>query len=257
MIFSIADQVFARSTNVCYDGRMRIFIFRNRLALLSTTTIPVVLFLILAGCGPQPNTASLETPKSTNDSRAAPVSNDSGNSSATETVPSDKSAPIVKSNKQMMNVADFGDAALSGKLDTVRQALDSGVDVNATDEQRRTALMLASFNGHTPVVQFLLTQNAAVDNRDALGRTALMFGATGANEETVRLLLKAGAEINAVDSSEGFTALMHAAAEGQLSVVQILLKHQADPAIRDVDGDTARDFASRNGHTAVVQLLSK
>ena len=163
----------------------------------------------------------------------------------------------IETKKIVIDVSAFRDAALYGKIETVRQAIEAGVDVNSIDEQQRSALLLASFNGHTSVVKLLLDQDALLGHRDAMGRTALMFAATGANAETVELLLDEGAEINAVDTGEGFTALMHAAAEGQVEVVQILLKNKADPAIRDVDGDTARDFATQNGHSEVKELLSK
>lgn len=151
----------------------------------------------------------------------------------------------------------FREAALQGQIETVREAIDQGVEVNATDIEGRTALHFASFNGHTDIVLSLLAKGAVVDRRDKMGRTALMFAASGSNQETVSALLKAKADPNIVDSGEGFTALMHAAAEGQLEVVKILLSQGADATIRDVDGDTALNFASRNGHSDVVQLFSQ
>ena len=129
--------------------------------------------------------------------------------------------------------------------------IEAGVNVNSADEEQRTALLFAAFNGHTLVVKLLLDSGALLSQRDGVGRTALMFAATGDNAEAVELLLEAGAEVNAVDTGEGFTALMHAAAEGHANVVKVLLKHNADPALRDKDGDSARDFATRNRHDDV------
>ncbi len=156
-----------------------------------------------------------------------------------------------------ISVQALRDAALKGEVNTVRQAIEQGVDMDAPDAEGRTALQFASYDGHTDVVRQLLDNKPVVDHRDGAGRTALMYAATGSNHETVRVLLAAGADPNIVDKVEGFTALMFAAAEGQLEVVQTLLNHGADVTLRDVDGDTALDFASQNGHTDVVRLLSQ
>jgi ankyrin repeat protein len=215
--------------------------------------------LILTGCGRGPDSVTTrkeEVPsskeggppgKEMSASKAAPASNG----------PNARREPAAAARKVSIDDSAFRTAALEGRIETVRQAIAGGVDVGATDEGGRTALLLASFNGHTPIVKLLLDHGALLGHRDATGRTALMYAATGANEATVRLLLEAGAKPNVTDRGERFTALMHAAAEGQAQVVQALLEHNADPTLRDVDGDTARDFAARNGHAEVVRLLPK
>jgi uncharacterized protein len=145
--------------------------------------------------------------------------------------------------------------ALDGNLPKIVLALERETDVNRADQDGRTPLMLASFNGHFRIVDVLLKKGAKVDARDAEGRTALMFAATIEQPESVRLLLEAGSEINLVDSVEGFSPLMFAAAEGHIQVVEELLKSGAKLDIVDQDGDTALSFAKRNGRTAVVERL--
>ena len=118
-----------------------------------------------------------------------------------------------------------------------------------------TALMLAAFDGHTPVVKFLLEHGASCDARDSTRRTALLYAASGPNLETVKALLDAGADINAIDGGEGFSALMFAAAEGHIDIVRELLARGADKTLVDVDGDTAQHFAHQKGHREIVDLL--
>ncbi len=168
-----------------------------------------------------------------------------------EARPSDETAKPVSLITEMT----LRDSAMRGEIEIVRQAIKQGVEVDAIDEKGRTALLLASCDGHTDVVQLLLESDAHINHRNFDGSTALMFAASGANHETVRMLLKAGADADVVDKGEGFTALMYAAAEGQAEVVRVLLRHDADVTVRDKDGDTAADFAKQNGHIEVTRLL--
>jgi ankyrin repeat protein len=181
-------------------------------------------------------------------------SQDQATRSSTE---SNEPAPPVEEAVARISDQAFRDAALKGEVKTVLLAIEQGVEVDASDAEGRTALQLASYDGHTDVVEKLLDNGPVVDHLDEAGRTALMYAASGSNHETVRVLLEAGADPDIVDKVEGFTALMFAAAEGQLEVVQTLLDHGADVTLRDGDGDTALDFASQNGHGDVIQLLSR
>lgn len=154
-------------------------------------------------------------------------------------------------------VAAFHEAALEGRLEEVRNAVASGTDVHAVDEGKRTALMYASFNGHTMVVDALLRAGARVDDRDTMGRTSLMFASTGSFLPTVQLLVENGSEINAVDGGEHWSPLMFAAGEGQEDVVAYLLEQGADPTLRDTDNDSAASFAAQRGHGALARLLNE
>ncbi len=152
-------------------------------------------------------------------------------------------------------VAQLNELALEGDMAGVKEALKAGADVKGTDEDGRTALMFASFNGHSEIVLELLDAGADIHHRDAMDRTSLLYAATGPFPETVRILLDKGAEPNVIDSDEHFTPLMHAAAEGNLDVVKILLKAGSDATLIDVDGDNAASFARQAGHTEVADHL--
>jgi len=165
---------------------------------------------------------------------------------AEQTVPTQESAPPPPSPV---------DPATAARIAAVRSALDSGMEVDGTDENGRTALMMAAFDGYTDVVKLLLEHGADVHRMDPEGRTALMFAATGPFPETVDLLLEYGASVDRADTVESWTALMFAAGEGQLAVAELLLRYGADPKIKDADGDSAIDHARARGHSAVVRLL--
>jgi ankyrin repeat protein len=146
-------------------------------------------------------------------------------------------------------------AALEGDEERVQKSLDAGINVNAMDQEGRTALMFAAFNGHTDIVLNLVQKGAVVDRRDLRGRTALLYASTGPFPETVKALLDKGAVPNVVDSDEHFSPLMHAAAEGNLEVVELLVEYGADHSLTDVDGDNAAFFARQAGHEEVAKYL--
>ena len=150
------------------------------------------------------------------------------------------------------------EAALYGKVDTVKKALDQGYKVDERDAEKRTALMYAAFNGQTELVKIMIKAGADVNAQDKIGTSPLMFAASAPGAvETVKVLLEAKAEINMVDSNEHFSALMWAAAEGQAESVKFLLSKGADLTLQDIDGDTAESFAAKAGHTAVAQILKE
>ena len=134
-------------------------------------------------------------------------------------------------------------------------AIAVGADLHSRTAEGATALMLASFQGHTDSVRTLLEHGAGVGDKDRSGRTALMYASSGPYSETVGLLLENGAEVNRTDDVEHWSALMFAGGEGLAEVIEVLLSHGADANLKDVDGDTALTFAQRNGHEESEVLL--
>lgn len=61
--------------------------------------------------------------------------------------------------------------ASKGDVDGLKDLLDEGVDVNSIDLDGRTALHIASCEGHEQVVRLLLTRKANIDARDRWGST--------------------------------------------------------------------------------------
>ena len=70
----------------------------------------------------------------------------------------------------------------------------------------RTALSLASQNGHFDVVQALLAAKVEVNAKSVNGETALLLASWQRHLEVVRALLAANADVNA-KAADGATAL--------------------------------------------------
>lgn len=147
------------------------------------------------------------------------------------------------------------EAAFSGDLDACKALIESGADVNNTNSEGHSSLMLAAFNGHSEIVGELIKNGAEVNISDNQGLTPLHFAASGPYPETVSLLLNNGSAIDATDQIEHFTPLMYAASEGNTEVVRVLLENDADVTLTDDDGDTAETFARQNNHQNIVELL--
>ena len=196
---------------------------------------------------------------------------------------SDQSADIVKylaGKGADFNARDaFGNtiltAAASGNdLNTIRAALDAGVDVNAAGATGITPLMLsAGYHGNLPATKMLLAKGAKVNAMCpspslfpidapksgplALNKfTPLLLAMPHAPAEVVQALIDAGADVNVKDS-RNMTPLMFAVATNHQNpaVIRLLLERGADVAAQSNVGETAADWARKVGAPAGIQLL--
>ena len=115
-------------------------------------------------------------------------------------------------------------------------------------------LILASQQGRSDVVQFLIEQQAALDVIDQYGNNALWAACYAENSDCVSALIQAGIDINHQNSASGATALIYAASSGREKVVEQLLAAGADPALKTHDDFTALDLAATR---KILKLLSK
>jgi uncharacterized protein len=146
-------------------------------------------------------------------------------------------------------------ACISGDLEAVRAAVDSGISIESVDtEHGNTPLMIAGYNRHPAVVSWLIGSGAAIEARCKENNTALMKSAWAGSIECVALLLQAGADVNAVEN-DGVTALTLAAFYGHTNVVRLLVAAGADVHRTDSGGFTALQNAQLQGHKHIVALL--
>lgn len=154
-------------------------------------------------------------------------------------------------------VLDLRSAAAVGDFARVREAAEEdphGVDVPGPDGF--TALGLAAYLGHRPIVGYLLNLGADVNRAGPAPNrfTALTGAVSSGHADVVEVLLAHGADPNHRYEG-GNTPLAEAAFNGNLRIVQALLEHGADPAVRNDEGKSAVDIARGKGHGDVVRLL--
>ena len=146
------------------------------------------------------------------------------------------------------------DAALMDKPVVVDFLIKEGVNVNARDSRKRTALRVAASYDRVDVVKLLLDAHCALDLKDDDGYTALYCAVHYDNVESVKLLLDAHCDPD-LKGYNGGTALHSATRDKSVDMVQLLLDAHCALDIQDNDGCTALHYAARNSHVDVVKLL--
>jgi diguanylate cyclase (GGDEF)-like protein len=114
-------------------------------------------------------------------------------------------------------------ASRAGDLKRVRQLLNSGANVNATDNKGNTPLMEAAFFKYPEVVQILLEKGADVSLRNNGGDTALIEAMRAGHADVVELLLLKTTFVDLkADVAPVYKALLEASAYGKTEVARIV-----------------------------------
>ncbi|KAK4148034.1 uncharacterized protein C8A04DRAFT_33569 [Dichotomopilus funicola] len=135
-----------------------------------------------------------------------------------------------------------------------KDLLESGLDNEAQDIDRRTPLHLASVAGRQANVKRLIEAGTDLSRKDAFGDTALHLAAKRGREPVVQCLVEAGAYIDS-KNRKGNTPLHRAAQEKHDTVVRCLITRGADANAQDVLGWTPLHEAANQGDEAMFQYL--
>jgi ankyrin repeat protein len=179
-------------------------------------------------------------------------------------------------------------AAANGSDRVISLLLNAGANPRAADgalHDGRTVLMLAARTGSVESIRQLVEHGSDVNATETrTGTTPLMWAALENRADAVRALINAGANVNARskvtayphtppgvigDALEegysyvgqtvlprgGWTALMYAARQGAMAAARVLAECGADLKIADPDGTPALTFAIINGHYDLATLL--
>lgn len=136
-------------------------------------------------------------------------------------------------------------AAEAGDVEQVADLLARGVQLDALDDCRWSAMMRAAASGHVRIVRTLLERGAAIDRRDKSGYTAVLVAVINNRPQVLALLMERGADLDVQEGDTGNTALMWAVREGNTTMQQMLLAAGADPSLRNKAGESAQDIRPR------------
>ncbi|XP_078657606.1 tyrosine-protein kinase HTK16-like [Branchiostoma floridae x Branchiostoma belcheri] len=147
---------------------------------------------------------------------------------------------------------DLTTAAAAGDLVEVQRLLEVGVDVNAQNQQGRTAIQVMQF-GHDLIVKELLENGADPNVRDPgrKGQYPVHDAARGGWDEALKLLFEYHAELDVKDD-EDMTPAHFAAKKGHVRILEFLRAKSADLWAKNRQGQTPRDLARIHGRTDVT-----
>jgi ankyrin repeat protein len=111
-------------------------------------------------------------------------------------------------------------------LEEIKTYVEQG-DIELTDSNGFTPLILASYYDHPPIVKYLCDNGADVDKGDNKGWTALMYASYYNFYDIAKILLDNNASVNK-KNSEGHTALYYANQYKYEDIVKLLKEKGAE-----------------------------
>jgi len=164
---------------------------------------------------------------------------------------------IIESDPAQINIQDFGGqtplylASVEGHTEIVEFLLDHNADIELGNDLNERPLEKAAKFGHYDIVKALLVHGATVNCKNKYGQIPLHWAAVWSNKEMVGLLLSYGADIFAKDKYNE-TPLHWAASGDNKQVVDVLLSHGADIFAKNSSNQTPREVALKHGFEKLV-----
>jgi uncharacterized protein len=169
---------------------------------------------------------------------------------------------------QLNAVNEDGQSALyaaiaRSDMDMVQLLLEKGAAVSGSEQQAPPLLIMPAYSGHIPLLTLLLEKGSDVNQTNEEGNSALIAAAAAGKSEAVRLLLDKGADINAANK-QGMTPLLSACGGmASFELIELLIEKGADVNARLQEKDysplmIAASEANRgsNRHIMVAQILN-
>jgi ankyrin repeat protein len=183
---------------------------------------------------------------------------------------------------------DIIDAVYQNDINKLRNLLKRWGNVNAKDNNAKTALMWAIELEKNQIVEILLKNGANINFKDSLGHTALHYATYAGNIETIKVLLKKGADPNTKNYNDetplfslkatpeilnllldaganpniqlkdsGNTPLIKAVSLKREQNIKILLQKGANIHLKNWGGQTALMTATWLKHNNIINLLKQ
>ena len=144
-------------------------------------------------------------------------------------------------------------------IETARRLIAAGTSVNAQDEKRDSAFLLAGAAGRLEILKLALQAGADLKSTNRYGGTALIPACHHGHVETVRELLKTAIDVNHVNRL-GWTALLETVilgdgSEKYIEIARLLVAHKADVNLADNQGVTPLGHARQRRQREIATIL--
>ena len=154
-------------------------------------------------------------------------------------------------------------AAKRGHTKTLETLINSGVDVNARNEETgdtllHTLLMYAVSEGKVDTVRYLIEEKGAdICREDETGETAAMYAAMCGDTKTLQILINNGVDVNATNKMSGNTLLLYATMHEQTETMQYLINRHASLNARNNKGYTVDTYAAMTYNSKIKDIIDE
>lgn len=162
-------------------------------------------------------------------------------------------------------------AVVDNQTEIVEKLLESGANINETDEKGRTLLMLAALYNQKDTFNLLINKNSSIDLQDNEGKNALhhavkpYYNTTKTieelhtektkNQEIIKKLVDLGLPINTKDNA-GQTPLILACKHENKEAINILINNnEIEIDLQDNNGKTAIMYATIFQNFDIIKML--
>jgi len=149
-------------------------------------------------------------------------------------------------------------AIKSNHVALVKDLIQQGTDVNELDANQDAPLVIAAYNGYTPIVQLLLEAGADVKAVDpGMKATALHAAAYAGRTEAVRLLIQYHIALDQQGPYNGYTALHDAIWQGHVETAKVLIEAGANLTMPSNSGETPLEFARLRQQKEILAFIEQ
>ena len=164
---------------------------------------------------------------------------------------------LVDNNKGFRGRSPLMEAARKGHSHICEYLITHyNANLEARDDHKQTALILAAICNKTKIIKLLLDHNACVKAQNRNGGHATYWAARLGHLEVLELLLEKDRDVINIKEEYGVTPLIAASFHGRFDVCQCLVtRNNADLNIQNNVGETALHWAAYANHIEIVDLL--
>ncbi|HQO09253.1 MAG TPA: ankyrin repeat domain-containing protein [Clostridiales bacterium] len=146
-------------------------------------------------------------------------------------------------------------ASYEGKTDIVKYLLSKGADIDTKDKEGSNPLQNAAARGHFEIVKLLVEKGSNVNYKDDNGVTPLHFGCMSGNLDIVKYLVEKGADLNAT-SKIGRKPAVDAVFGGNFEVLKYLESKGASmKGLEAGAGSTPLHIATGRGNIDMIKYF--
>jgi ankyrin repeat protein len=217
--------------------------------------IAVAAVLLVPACSTQSSDPAASPP-----STATPTATETESSMPTPSESSGRPSPGPAEQARLD--AELIAASWEDDVERARRLIARGADVNAQDETRQSAFLIAASEGYVDLLDLTMEHGADLDRHDSFDGTALIRATERGHAAVAGRLVRAGIELDHVNNL-GWTALHEAVILGDgspryVDTVRVLVAAGVDISIPTVrDGLTAEQHADQMGQAEVAALLAE